>query len=153
LIAGWKKATEAEAHHGLALEALFERGDTGEAKKELINGVESYRAAQAAFESAYMGAESIGAIRDTHARLRERAGVVSNAFGPTQAMLRVGRVFIVFFFVTLAVMVALRHRLAVRGTLVVWISLVVSIIGAFGLHAKDILEAVKSVPTFQQGSR
>jgi len=53
------------------------------------------------------------------------------------------------FFVVLGILQGLRPRLGLSGKFVVWVSLVVSIIGAFGLRAPDIFNALKSVPKFQ----
>ena len=141
---GWRKAVEAETHHARALDALLEHGDMGKAKAELIEGAESYRSANAAFEKATLGPSAVGAVQTSSARLKERAKVVAAAFGPTQAMLGVGKVFVAIFFVTLGVMTWLRSRLGLEGKLVIWVVLVVSVIGAFGLKAADIFNGLKS---------
>jgi len=147
-VAGWAEATHAQQHHGRALAALLENGDVGRAKAEFIEGVERYRAALAAFEKAGFGASMSRAIQTSYTRLRDRAQIVATAFGPTKAMLGIGQYFLVAFFGSLGVMTLLQRRLRLSGKQVLWISLVVAIIGAFGLKAPDILNAVKSFPKF-----
>ncbi len=43
-------------------------------------------------------------------------------------------------------MTLLQKRLRLKGKQVLWISLVVAILGAFGLKAPDIFNALKSFP-------
>jgi hypothetical protein len=62
-------------------------------------------------------------------------------------MLGVGKVFFVFFVVTLAVLTALKRRLKLEGKVILWVTLVVAIIAAFGLKAPDIFNSLKNVPT------
>ncbi len=145
-VAGWAEATRAQQAHGRALQALLDGGDVGRSKAEFIDGVQRYRAALAAFEKAGFGASMSGAIQNSYTRLRDRAEIVAGAFGPTKAMLNVGRFFLVAFLGTLGVMTLLQPRLRLSGKQVLWISLVVGIIGAFGLRAPDILNALKSFP-------
>jgi hypothetical protein len=145
-LSGLGEAVEAERHHGLALAALLGSGDTAKAKGELIEGVEHYRAAQAAFETAGFPSGAIGAVESAYARLRERASAVAEAYGPTQAAIGVGKTFFALFFIALGALTWLRTRLAIGPRLTVWLTLVVAIIGAFGLRAPDILGALKSFP-------
>jgi len=120
---GWSEAANAERHHANALEALFERGDNGKAKAELISGVERYRAALAAFENAGFAAGMSTSIQTTYERLRARATVVASAFGLGNALLGAGKVFFVFFVITLAVLTALKGRLNLDGKLILWVTL------------------------------
>lgn len=145
-VAGWAEATRAQEAHGRALKALLDRADVGWAKAEFIEGVQRYRAALEAFEKAGFGAPMSTAIQTSYTRLRDRAEIVSGAFGPTKAMLGVGKFFLAVFFGTLGVMTLLQSRLRLNGRQVLWISLVVGIIGAFGLNAPDIFNALKSFP-------
>jgi len=79
LVDGWSAVTRAERHHAHALESIFERLDLGGAKVDLAQGVESYRAAQSAIESAFFGSQAVKAVQRSAQRLSERMFVVASA--------------------------------------------------------------------------
>ncbi|MGH7156404.1 MAG: hypothetical protein ACREF3_20980 [Acetobacteraceae bacterium] len=142
VLAGWSSVLDAEDHHAAALKALLADGDMAIARNELLGGVAAYRQAQAAFETAGYPPGTMVAIEKTYARLRDQAAAVAAAFGPTQAMLAVGRTFLVVFIIVLGVLTALRRRIPLNPALTIWAALVVSIIGTFGLRATELLQAI-----------
>jgi hypothetical protein len=142
MLVGWNRLVDAERHHAAALKSLLADGNTAKAKDELLKGVADYRTAQAEFETAGFPPGSIASIEKSYARLRERAAAVSQAFGPTQAVLAIGWTFFGFFVVTLGALTMLRSRLRLKPTLILWTSLVVALISAFSLRSIELLQVL-----------
>jgi hypothetical protein len=107
-----------------------------EAKDEFLLG-------EADFEKAGFHRRGMTAIEKTYDRLRDRAATVNQAFGIPEAV--PGRTFFVFFVVTLGALTALRARLPIKPTLVIWTSLVVALISAFSLCSAELLQALADV--------
>ena len=146
VLAGWGNVLDAEDQDAAALKALLAEGDMAVARNELLRGVAAYRQAQAAFETAGYPPGTMVTIEKTYARLRDRAAAVATAFGPTRAMLVVGRTFLVVFIVVLGVLTVLRRQIPLHPALTIWAALVVSIIGTFGLRATELLQALNLGP-------
>src|SRR5262249_27999572 len=84
LVEGLTQATDAKKPQGKALEFPLAKGDPPRARAEFSDGVEGYRAPQAAFEKAGYAAGSIAAVRATSTRLRERAAAMERSFSVTR---------------------------------------------------------------------
>lgn len=142
LLAGWNGVVDADGHHASALKWLLADGNVAKAKEEFLLGVADYRRARAEFETAGFPSDSIAAIEKSYARLRARAAAAAQAFGIPEAALAIGRTFFGFFVVTLGLLTALRSRLPLKPTLVLWTSLVVALISAFSLRSAELLQVL-----------
>lgn len=145
MIDGYRYLNEAKKHETEAMVYLLEQGNPGRAKGEFIHAAENFRQAQNTLEKAGMSSQMIASVRSLYDKLRQRALAVSQAYGIKNATIEVGMWFMLFFFLTFFVMTLLSRRLKLSGRLIVWISLLVAILGGFGLKSPEILSAIKDI--------
>lgn len=139
---------EAEKHHVEAMLYLLEKGNPGKAKDEFIHVADNFRIAQGKSENAGMSSQMIGSIRDLYDKIRQRALVVSNTYSIKNVTIDAGWWFVLFFFVTFFITTLLKSHLGISGSLIIWISLIVGILGGFGLKSPEILTALKGFKQF-----
>lgn len=145
MVQGYRYLNEGKKHETGAMAYLLEEGNPGRAKGELLLAVENFRRGQDTLEKAGTGSPMIASVRSLYDKLRQRALAVSQAYGLKNVTIDVGKWFVLFFFLTFSVLSLSSKYLKLSGRLILWTSLLVAIIGGFGLKSPEILSAFKEM--------